>query len=575
MAFDGLTLFVIKRELQNALTDGWIRKIYQPAEDLLTFNVWKGANYKLLVSLGDNFRVQLTELDFEHPAQPPSFCMLLRKHLEGGKVKRIRQRGLDRLLEITATQKEEEEIKEKTVFLELMGRNSNLVLVERGQVLDAWHRKNDSRRSLTPGTDYERPPRQDKIPLNVLKRGDLEEKLSPKNGEGKALWRILLGEIEGIGPLMAKEIPSRAGIDPKEEDGWDKGRLWESVDNLRRYLERGEFEPVVYSDEGGPVEYAPYPLVQFEEKGFGSREFSSLSLALDYYHKFDENSYGTNKLREDLKAVVSDELERIQGALKNVREQLKKSRKSESFKRKGDILLANLSELEKGQRQATLNNPYQEGERIEIELDPSLTPQENAQKYYERYKKLKRGKDKLGKRLQQLKKEKGLFEKLRRKVEEAEGGEELHSIEDKLRKGGYIEAEQEEGEKDKGGPKVHWVEGYKVLIGRNARQNDQLIRDSARDNIWLHVRDHAGAHVVIVSDGGPETVPDSVLKKAAQLAAYNSKAVRNGGQAQRGGKVLVSYTLIKYVDKPKGAKPGLVRITNESTIAVEPSGVIS
>ena len=565
MALDGITLHGIKRELQEALTGGWIRKVYQPRPELVTINVWNGEDYTLLISCGDNFRVQLTELDFENPQTPPPFTMLLRKHLSGGKIKRITQHGLDRVLRLSVGVKDEDtdEIETKELYVELMGRNSNLFLVRDGQILETLRNRKSRKRSVSPGSEYEFPPAQDKLNPFNLTRAEFYDFF----GSEESVWRNLLHNIQGIGPTLAKEITVRAGIPTgqKELSEADLSALWEAAEEFFARLKRidaGDYSALVYQEDGNPVEFSPIRL-----ESYGDSEeisFDSLSLALDHYYKAKEAGFETEDLRAEIGETIENELGRVDGALKNVREQLQQSENREKLKETGDIILANLGELEKGMKEAEIDDPYHQGERRKVKLDPSLSPEENAEKYYERYKKLKRGKEKLDRRKKGLKKEKKYLEKLQQEFEAAETPEELARLEGKLKEKGYIETEEEYGgDGESGGPKEYWVKGYKILVGRNARQNDNLVRQASRDDLWFHIRNYSGAHVVIVTDGRPDQVPEEVIVKAARLAAANSRA--RGAE-----KATVSYTQVKYVDKPKGAKPGLVQITNEKTLTVTP-----
>jgi len=568
MALDGITLHFLKRELQERLTGGWVRKIYQPREKLVTINVWNGEDYTLLISCDEDFRIQLTNLDFENPPSPPNFTMLLRKHLSGGKIARITQRELDRVLKIAVDKKVEEEdgegkIVRKELYVELMGRNSNLFLTRADKILGVLKEKEHERRPIKAGRDYELPPMQDKLDPFDLSKSQFLDFLE----SDQPTWRKLLNNIQGIGPTLAKEIAVRADVSKgqKELSESEMNVLWKATENFFGELSSGA-NPLVYQESGNPVEFSPVELKSYSDKE--NISYETLSEALDHYYKARETSYETKDIRDEVETTLTDEIERVQGALENVEEQLKKSRNRQNLKETGDIILANLGELKKGMKKAELDDPYNEGEKREVKLDPSSTPEDNAQKYYERYKKLKRGEEKLERRKRSLTKELELLQELSDNLDEAESREKLAKIEGKLKEKGYIEEESGSSEKqESGGPKEYWVKGHKIMVGRNARQNDNLVRNASRDDIWLHVRNYAGAHVVIVTDGRPDQVPEEVIVKAAQLAALNSKA----GQADR---ATVSYTQVKYVDKPKGAKPGLVQITNERTITVSPKEVI-
>lgn len=570
MALDGITLHGIKRELQEKLTGGWVRKIYQPRSELVTVNVWNGDNFKLLISCGQDFRIQLTDLDFDNPQEPPPFTMLMRKHLSGGKITRITQRGLDRVLRIAVGVKDgegdgKENVEQKDLYAELMGRNSNLFLVREGKIIGTLKDMQSRERSISRGDEYQFPPEQDKVDPFDLRQEDFYEFLDSDS----SVWRNMLNNIEGIGPMLAREIAVRADVPPeqKELSETDREALWKATDRFFGRLASREFTPLVYQKDGKPVEFSPISLESYSDKQEVS--FDTLSGALDYYYGVKESGFEVEELREEIRTTLDDELQRVEGALKNVKEQLQRSKNREKLKQTGDIILTNLSQLEKGMEKVKLDDPYKEEGKREVDLDPSLTPEENAQRYYQRYKKLKRGRKKLTRRKKSLKKELKYLKNLDDQCEEAETVEGLARIEGELKEKGYIEEEVESSDQgEAGGPKEYWVKGYKVLVGRNARQNDNIVREASRDDLWFHIRNYSGAHVVVVTDGRPDQVPEEVIVKAAQLAAANSKA--RGAE-----KATVSYTQVKYVDKPKGAKPGLVQITNESTITVSPEEVIS
>ncbi|MBS3814111.1 NFACT family protein [Candidatus Bipolaricaulota bacterium] len=570
MALDGITLHGIKREIQEKLTGGWVRKIYQPRSELVTVNVWNGDNFKLLISCGEDFRIQLTDLDFDNPQEPPPFTMLLRKHLSGGKITRITQRGLDRVLRISVGVKDgegdgENDIERKDLYVELMGRNSNLFLVREGKIIGTLKEKQSWKRSVSRGDKYQFPPGQDKVNPFELRKEEFYEFLGPDG----PVWRNLLNNIEGIGPTLAREIAVRAEVPPEQKklSETDREVLWKATNEFFDKLASGEFTPLVYQEDGKPVEFSPIKLESYSDRQEIS--FDTLGGALDHYYGVKESGFEIEELRKEIATTLDDELQRVEGALKNVEEQIRRSKNREKLKETGDIILTNLSQLEKGLEKVELDDPYEEEGKKEVDLDPSLTPEENAQRYYERYKKLKRGRKKLDRRKKSLKRELKYLKNLEEQCEEAETVEGLARIEGELKEKGYIEEEVESSDQgEAGGPKEYWVKGYKVLVGRNARQNDNIVREASRDDLWFHIRNYSGAHVVVVTDGRPDQVPEEVIVKAAQLAAANSKA--RGAE-----KATVSYTQVKYVDKPKGAKPGLVQITNESTITVSPEEVIS
>ncbi|MFW6048742.1 MAG: Rqc2 family fibronectin-binding protein [Candidatus Bipolaricaulota bacterium] len=569
MAIDGLTLTHIKRELQERLTGGWIRKIYQPRAELITINVWNGDNYRLLLSCDDDFRVQLTDVEFKHPQNPPPFSMLLRKHLSGGKLSRVTQVGVDRVMKFVVTHRGEssgkdDEYVEVELVVELFGRYSNVILVQEGKILGVLQENTRRNPPLKTGSRYEFPADSGKDDPFQLRR----EKFAGYFESGGKVWRELMANVDGIGPTLAKEVAGRADVSPdlKDPSKIEVGRLWGAARDLFCEIKGKRVNPLVYQKDGNTVEFAPVHLVQYGDKN--EIEFNSWKDALDYYYREKELSYSTDRLDENLREILEDELERVSGAIKNVDEQLEQAENKERYKELGDLILANLKGIEKGKKEAEVEDLYNEGENVRIELDPSLSPEDNAQEYYKKYKKLKRGEKKLRRRKKGLQAERRFLSGELEDLNEAETEGEIISIERTLIEKGYVEEETEDEAEDRSKPREYWFKGYKVMVGRNARQNDELVRKANRDDLWFHVRNYAGAHVIIVTDGRPDSVPEDVIVKAAQLAAYNSKA-------KNSTKAMVSYTQAKYANKPKGAKPGLVRITNEKTIAVNPQEVIS
>lgn len=569
MALDGVTLYKIKRELQEVLTGGWVRKIYQPRENLLVVNIWSAGKYKLLISCDNDFRVQLTNLNFNHPQTPSPFAMLLRKHLSGGKIARIVQEGIDRVLRIVVNKKPEVEdeqaaMVEKELVVELTGRSSNVILVQGDQILGVLNENKHREPPLQIGRRYTLPPGGDKLKPFNLQREQFQAFFDSM--DENPIWRRLMNNVEGIGPTIAKEIPTRTQIPPDKLHLTDSdlGNLWTETSELFTQLQDPGGSPIVYQEDGLPTEFSSIPLVLYQDNQ--KLTFDSWQKALDYFYKEKEIGYSTSDLDQELEDVIEDELNRIKGALKNVKEQLKETEEREKYKQAGDLILANLNQIRPKAKRVQVEDFYNEGKTRTINLDPSISPEDNAQKYYEKYKKLKRGRTKLKNRQRSLNKELKFISERKDELDEADTKEELVSLERTLTERGYIEEESEETTQDRSKPKEYWVKGYKIMVGRNARQNDKLVRTASRDDIWFHVRNYAGAHVIVVTDGRPDMVPEEVIEKAAQLAAYNSKA-------RASSKVMVSFTQAKYVNKPKGAKPGLVRITHEKTVAVNPREV--
>ncbi|MFP4588599.1 MAG: Rqc2 family fibronectin-binding protein [Candidatus Bipolaricaulota bacterium] len=572
MGFNGITLHVCTLEIKRLLKRGVVRKIYQPENHLITLNFWTGEKRQMLISTGESLRIQISELDFENPSPPPPFSMLLRKHLSGTRLVSAEQRGLDRVIELKfgrksreCDQKPDQTTDLKSLVVELMGRNSNAILLDQQrQILGVLHSK-EGPRELTVNNRYQFPPRQDKVDLRKITEPQLLERL-PRGELENPLWRYVMNAVEGIGPLMAKEIVYSADLEPDSRmlQRADRSALWNSVDYFRDRLNKEEFQPVVYLTGGRPTEFSPWELSLIDEDEFCT--YPTMSEALDFYFSREQKLSAYEELESELKSRIRQELERLTGAKENVRKELDRAKNREELKKTGDLILSNLSRLEKGQKTAELPDPYKDNERRKIELDPSLTPQENAEQYYTRYKKLKRGHEKMEKRLKQLNRQENHLRELEKTLKGLESEERLKDLKGRMKELGFWEEEDSSPEHQRRGPRVYNIEGYQLKVGKNSKQNDKLVREAAKGHLWFHVRDYPGAHAVLVTNGKPDQIPSSVLRKAARIAAYHSKA-------RKSDKVLVSYTQIKYVEKPKGAKPGLVRISNEDTIAVNPSEV--
>ncbi|MFQ6033375.1 MAG: NFACT family protein [Candidatus Bipolaricaulia bacterium] len=550
MNLDGVTLKRLRDELQG-IVGGTVRQVYQPERELLTAHLWRGEELTLLIAPSEG-RAQLTTQRFLNPAQPSAFTMLLRKHLKGGIIMGVEQPGLERLLEFSVRRGDAE----CRLICEFFGRR-NIVLVQDGEILGGF-RQGGGERPILPHRPYRSPPSQGKLDPFSLSEGDLHRLI--QGGEGE-LWRVLLKKIDGIGPRLARELPLRAGLEPEGAVPLGKEelkRLWHEFEELFAQVEAGRFEPVIYFDGDRPVDVAPFPLKLYEDLQGERRE--SLSQALDEYFGQERS---LNAERERLLKGVRLALKRRERARERVREDLTKAEGYERYRRLGDLVLANLDRLKPGQREAELLDPVS-GEAERVALDPKLTPTENAQALYRRYKKLKRGLEKLRAREGELAKEIEYLQGLELGLEQADGPEDLHELEVELEAGGYIKREKRRRPPVPAGPREFLIEGYKILVGRSGRQNDRLIREAKGEDLWLHARGMPGAHVVIKTGGRPGEVPEGVLERAARLAAYYSKG-------RGSGKVPVAFTRVKYLRRPKGAKPGLVLVQREEgTLLVPP-----
>lgn len=559
MRFEGITLAAVVPELQEALEGGFVQGIYQPLDETLILQVYAGEKRQLLISVGQEARIHLTGQNYENPPAPPAFCMLLRKHLKGGVLETVEQPGLERIIDLVVARRGER----RTLRAELMGPHGNVVLLGSDEILGAL-KPSSGGRGFRPHARYMPPPEQPKLDPYMLDADSLACALLKNSDE--SLPRALFNALGGIGPHTAKELLLRAGLDPRVPvaslSERERSGLLETIREFFTRLRGGELEPCLYLHDGEPVECTPFPYEQHVD--LEVRRYRSLSEALDacVQHRGQEPAV---RLARRLGRALKGEIARVEKALGHVAEDLRRSEQYEEDKARADLLMSQLHRIEKGQKRVELKD-FEGGTRT-IELDPTLGPVENAQKLYERYKKLKRGVDKLSQRKRDLEWELSYLEELRLHLDQAETLEELRDLEGELESEGYItisaRKQRAKGPSEPSGPRRYEMDGCTIYVGRNGRQNDALVRGAHREDIWLHAKDRPGAHVIVKGDRKGD-VPEPVLQRAAELAAYYSKG--------RGStRVPVSYTQVKHLKKPKGTRPGLVLVTQEAgTLLVTP-----
>ena len=560
MRFEGITLAAVVAELTDELRGGRVQNVYQPLDEAVLLELYTGQKRQLLIASGPEARIHFTEGAFPNPPEPPSFCMLLRKHLRNGFIRGIHQPGLERIVDITVARGEGR----KTLRAELMRPNGNVLLLNGHEVLGALN-ASSGHRAFEPHSPYVPPQAQDKLDPRGLPQTDFTEALmiNPDEPTKRALFKSL----DGIGPLTAEEIAVCADVEPNmdvssiSDDQMDQ--LWAATRDLFDRLEHGELQPRIYLDaDENAREATPWPyasLVSYE-----ARRVATISEAIDACYRTKRET-PVERRWKTLTRALGDEIERVEKSLENVREDLGKAERYADDRTIGDLLMAYLSSVPRGESSVALTDF--EGQAREIPLDPQLEPVENAQRYYHRYKKRKRGVDKLQTRRRQLRWELSYLRGLQVHLDEAETMADLDDLQEELVEAGVMQRPKRSSKRQSAPSKPRRVamDGHQVYVGRNGRQNDQLIRDAHPDDIWMHAKDRPGSHVVIKSDRKGD-VPDEVLQRAAELAAYHSKG-------RDAGKVEVTYTLIKHLKKPKGARPGLVVVGEQlGTLTVEPRG---
>lgn len=565
MNIDGLTITALVAELGERLPGSRVQQIYHPQPNLITLELWAGEEKILLIEAGELPRVHLTTQKFAHPQTPSAFCMLLRKYLRNGVIIEVSQPGLERIVDLHIRHGEE-----YTLRAELLGKQTNIILLREGTILGAL-KSAIGQRSFHSGQIYQAPPSQGKLDPQTMTREEFFKHLSSHpwlpspsqgRGAGEELAQALFQILDGIGPRLAKEIALRAELDPAQTlaalTEEQRTVLWSAARQLCESV-REKPSPCLYFDGDKPVDVAPVPLKLYAKLRCENRP--TLSEAFDDFVRLAPEQSGFAHEQRQLHEIIRGHCNRVRKALERVAKDLQGTKEYEQLRHEGELLLAHLPELRKGMSEITVED-FLDGTTKTIKLDPALEPSENAQQKFERYKKLKRAQEKLTERLEELRQELEYLESVESSIEQAESDAELAEIREEVSAEGYLPREPQRKEPSQAlGPREFVIKGYRVFVGRSSRQNDELVRRAAREDYWLHVRDRPGSHVIIKNPNQRE-IPREVLEQAAQLAAYYSK----GRDAK---KVPVSYTRVKYLRK--GGRPGLVFVTQEEgTLMVVP-----
>ncbi|MEG6567855.1 NFACT RNA binding domain-containing protein [Thermoanaerobacterium saccharolyticum] len=569
MALDGITLYGIVNELKSTLLDGKIDKIYQPEKDeIIIFVRNNGNNYKLLLSSNANFpRAYLTDENKENPITPPMFCMLLRKYLQGGKIIDIYQRGFDRILFIDVLSRDELE-KEiiKTLVIEIMGRYSNIILIDKESkmIVDSIKRvyKDMSKiREIVPDIKYEMPPLQDKFTIKNFTKEDLSRELKLKSG--KKVDKALLELFEGFSPVLSREIAYRSSIYDKYVDELtqnDIEKLNLNLNILKNHINNSIFKPCIAYIDGNPLEFSIIELTHYENLIF----YKSINEAALNFYKEKANAENMRGRSHDLKKLIQNLLEKLYNKVEKQVEELKEAKNADIYRLYGELITSNLYKF-KDKTDVLKTTNYYTGDEISIPLDIRYTPNENAQIYFKKYSKMKNAIEILSKQIEETKREIEYLEGQLLNVEQSTLPSEIEEIREELSDLGYIKKKKINKRQKTISKPLHFVSSnnFDIYVGKNNVQNDYLTTKFAdSEDIWLHTKDIPGSHVIIKTQG--KTVPDSTILEAAKLAATYSKAKNSSN-------VPVDYTLRKYVKKPSGAKPGFVIYTNQKTLYVTPN----
>jgi predicted ribosome quality control (RQC) complex YloA/Tae2 family protein len=572
MSLDGFSLSPLILELNAKLAGGRIEKIFQTDKYTLVLWVRQGnENFRLLISANPTHpRIHLTEAAPENPAVPPAFCMLLRKHLEDGRIAQICQHGLDRIaLLYVDIRGERGAIVTKCLITELMGKHSNIIFTQNDLVIDAIKRVSlaiSRYRQVLPNKEYIYPPEQER--LNLLSVSAVEFIRSMADNHTGLLAKSIMNTGTGIGPVTAREVVWRtglpSGITVESLDQADQAALCNTVQSLVEPLAAGIINPTVVVDDTGRLSgIAAFKLEHLSQHV--AHYFCSMSQAVEFASQLTRlHRIPERELLLKLVAVEQNRLSRKHSALS---QELLEANSAGDLRNLADILMTNLYSIPQGASQATLTDIYRESsveEQIVIELDPRLSVLENAQAYYAKYNKRKRAQDLLAEQLIQCTQEMAYLDSIEVALEHAITAAEVADVQQELVASGYSKQSGKKRPAIKLTAPLTVVteDGLTILVGKNNRQNDIVTFKQARaDDIWLHTKDIPGSHVILRT--GQQEPSDVALATAAHLAAYFSKA-------RQSSSVPVDYTRRRYVKKPAGAKPGFVIYDHQNTLQVTP-----
>lgn len=563
MPFDAVYMSALRDELSQILPTSRIDKINQPERDELIFSLrTPEGNKKLLISANPSApRLHLTEMTRENPITPPMFCMLMRKHLSGARIKDITQPGLERVLIITLDSMDEMgELTEKQLVFEALGRQSNLILVgSDGRIIDSVRRADGdmtSKRAVLPGMFYRLPEKQDKAEPGQVSLEQIRSLLDDASGVQADKW--IMSTFSALPPLLCRELAYRifgevdARLDSLDES--DKDRFASELFAFFDYIADKEKSPVMLVDtEGAPKDICYTEIKQYEGL-YVNKIYDSFSQLTESFYGLRESRERMRSRSSALRKTISNLYDRTARRVENQRRELEATADRERDRQKGDLLMANLGNCVKGRPSVVVTDLYDaDGADVEIALDPKLSPQQNAAKYYKAYAKAKNAEKYLTGLIADGEKELEYLGSVLDEIDRAESETELQEIRQELTAVGFVRS-QKSGKKEKfrKSKPMSFVSssGFEISVGRNNTQNDELTTKTAfKSDMWLHTQKIHGSHVIIHCRG--QQPDDQTITEAAVLAAYYS-------QARDGKNVPVDYTPVKFVKKPNGAKPGMV-----------------
>ena len=571
MAMDAICLQAVLHELRPQVLGMRIDKVQQPSRDQVIL-LLRG-NHRVLLCAGANTpRIQLTERIRDNPMEPPMFCMLLRKHLVGGHLTALNQPALDRLVELEIDITDDfGRPDRRTLVLEAMGRHSNLVLLDgERRIIDCLRRVDTEmsvQRQILPGLFYERPSMGTKRLFTEISEENFYRDLADFPSESR-LDSFLLTRYFGISPLTARETVCRAVGDPdrriSELNQGERRQLWNCFLQLSNIVKENRFIPVCLRQEGRFKEFSFYPIIQYGNLMEQTR-YDSFSALMDDFYEAREKQERVRQRGQDLIRTARTALDRLARKLTIQERDYAATQERDQLRIYGDLITSNLYRMNRGEVRLVTENYYDGNQKISVPLDPLLTPQQNAAKYYKRYTKARTAERHLREQIAIAHRDTAYLESVLEEIREAETEQDFNEIRVELKDAGYIRGHGRERKEPRRSAKPREFQtsgGFLVLVGRNNRQNDQLtLKDADFRDLWFHTQKIHGSHVILRTDGQEPAQND--ITEAAMLAAYYS-------QARESGNIPVDYTAVKNVKKPAGARPGMVIYSTCKTVYVTP-----
>ena len=562
MPLDAICLSALTAELGEKLEGAKIDKVQQPERDMLILSLrGRSGNFRLLLAAGaGNARVHITGESMENPAEPPMFCMLLRKHLVGARIASLEQPDHERMLALELdTRDEMGDLSRKKLVVEMIGRSANVILVGAdGRIIDCMRRMDfagDAERRLLPGMIYRLPPKQNKTDFFSSDSGIRRALIAGADRE-MPVDKWLLDSFSGLSPLICREMAFRCG------GSFDT--LPEQLDALHDTVIAGDFTPYMLLDGDKPRDFSFMPIRQYGDSMKGE-SFDSFSALLDAFYARRDRAERQRRRSHELSRSIKTLRDRLVRKLAGQTEELQRTTGRDEIRKNAELITANMYRLKKGDRELLCEDYYQpDCPEVKIPLDPLKTPQQNAAAMYKEYNKLKAAEEHLTVLIDQGEKQLDYLNSVLEELSRAETEKDISDIRRELMETGYMKkARGAKPERIKAQAPLRFVsdDGLEILIGRSNTQNDELTTKLARrTDYWLHTQKVHGSHVIVRCDGLEP--PETTLEQAASLAVYYS-------QGRDSGKVPVDYTMVRFVRKPSGAMPGKVIYTDYKTLLAE------